>query len=385
MFEPVTRLMAQGIDEQVFPGAVLLFSREKAIIYHQAFGVADLGTGEPVIKESIFDLASLTKPLASTLAVLYLIKKNKLSFDTTLDQVFSATTDIQVPKEKAGITIDMLLRHSSGLPAHREYFRTLAFRGTPSDALAVSGYGPIGIRDLKRKYQERLRKLVLAEPLESSPGATQVYSDLGFILLCWIVEMVSGKRLDTFAAENIYLPLDISRLGFRRLNHHKEGPGQPRARVPLVSTEQCPWRKRTLKGEVHDDNAWISGGVEGHAGLFGDARGVHRICCAILDALYSNSHPVIDPLLLRHCVQKKAGHVMAAGFDTPSKSGSSSGRFFSSNTIGHLGYTGTSFWIDPKRSIIVILLTNRVHPSRNNMKIKMFRPLIHDQIMSVMM
>jgi CubicO group peptidase (beta-lactamase class C family) len=131
---------------------------------------------------------------------------------------------------------------------------------------------------------------------------------------------------------------------------------------------------------VDDDNAWAAGGIEGHAGLFGDAGSIHTLCCEILAALCHGSSLVIDPDVLAAFVRKSPGRNYVAGFDTPSKVNSSAGRFFAPGSVGHLGFTGTSFWINPGSGLIVILLTNRVHPSRANQKIKRFRPLLHDVV-----
>ena len=149
----------------------------------------------------------------------------------------------------------------------------------------------------------------------------------------------------------------------------------------IVPTEKCPWRKKLLRAEVHDDNAWAAGGIEGHAGLFGNALSVWQITMEIMNSLNKKDTQVLDRDLFLKFMTKEKKSEFRSGFDIPSKYGSSSGKYFSDISVGHLGYTGTSFWIDPERSIIVILLTNRVHPDRKNEKIKFFRPQIHNLIM----
>ncbi len=349
--DPVTRLMIQGIKDNVFPGAVLLCARRNDIFYLQAFGVADLKTRRPVATDDLFDLASLTKPLATAMAVMVLVQEGRLDPDATLKDHLPVTA--RTPK--ARITLDMLLRHTSGLPAHREYFRQAATRSNPLQAID---------------------SFVLSEPLTSFPGQNQVYSDLGYMLLDRMIRTVTQVRLDRFVRDQVYHPLGIDDLFFIDL----AAPLLPEVRPRLISTQNCPWRGRVLTGEVEDENAWVSGGIQGHAGLFGSAAAVFQLCLEILNAMERRSSRVLDPFVAAKFVHKYPGHTLAAGFDTPSRTGSSAGQFFSPRAVGHLGFTGTSFWMDPDTGAIVILLTNRVHPSRANQKIRAFRPKIHDCI-----
>jgi CubicO group peptidase (beta-lactamase class C family) len=211
-------------------------------------------------------------------------------------------------------------------------------------------------------------------------GMKTLYSDIGFMILSWIIETVSGKRLDHFVRDEIYQPaglqelffIDLDIVGQKVHNHSKH----------FASTENCPWRKKVLIGEVHDDNAFVAGGVEGHAGLFGTAREVGRLL--IMLQMQFHGHPaswVLDSKTIRKYLKKTGENERALGFDTPSPADSSCGHFFSQKTVGHLGFTGTSFWMDLEKEINVVLLTNRVHPSRENIRIRAFRPIIHDMIM----
>ncbi|MCP3941708.1 MAG: serine hydrolase [Desulfobacteraceae bacterium] len=343
----ISRMMAAGVADSVFPGAVLLCAKGNDVLFHEAYGVANLNEQRPMQNNAIFDLASLTKPLATALAVAQLVKEKMLSLDTLLGDVIPAVG-------QARITIDMLLRHTSGLPAHRQFFISM----------------------VKEKHRPRqlLRNLIIKELAGVEPGKKQIYSDLGYMLLSWVIEIISGQRLDQFVREKIYEPLGIRDLFFIDLDC------KPIKKDRLVSTQACPWRRKNLTGEVDDDNAWAAGGIEGHAGLFGDALSIHTLCCEILNAIGHGSTLVLDPDVLGSFVCKEQGRDMVAGFDTPSKLNSSAGHFFSPASVGHLGFTGTSFWLDPNSQLIVILLTNRVHPSRANQKIKDFRPQLHDLV-----
>lgn len=349
--DPITCLMEQGIKDRVFPGAVLLCAGRQDILYHRAFGVADLQTQRPVTTSDLFDLASLTKPLATAMAMMVLVQEQQLELDVCLKDLLPVTAGTP----KAGITLDMLLRHTSGLPAHREYFRQ-----------AVDQPDPLQAMD----------RLVLSEPLTSLPGVNQVYSDLGYMLLDRVIREVTQTRLDRFVQNHVYQPLGIEDLFFI----DPAAPSVPEVHSRLVSTQNCPWRGRVLKGEVEDENAWVSGGIQGHAGLFGTAAAIYRLCLEILQAMEQHSPRVLNPKVTAGFIRKYPGHTLVAGFDTPSRTGSAAGRYFSPRTVGHLGFTGTSFWIDPENGRIVILLTNRVHPSRANQKIRKFRPEIHDCI-----
>lgn len=353
--------MANAVADSVFPGAVLLWAHRNDVLYHKAFGVTDLRFGSPVTLSTVFDLASLTKPLATALAVADLISSGLLSRKTYLQD----TLPDACGTDKAKITIDMLMRHRSGLPAHRPYFKSLP---DPVPGMAA---------------REHLRRLVLDEPLEYEPGSKELYSDLGFILLAWVVESLSGARLDTFVNDRIFAPLKINALFFNPLCSDLTGPVKDKASLVFAATSHCPWREKMMLGEVEDENAWAAGGVEGHAGLFGTAAGVHRLCCQILKALEHKETKVINSSVIRCFADKNNGMMRPAGFDSPSGENASSGHFFSKRSVGHLGFTGTSFWIDPDNGLITVLLTNRVHPSRENIDIRTFRPRIHDLIASV--
>lgn len=351
--DKILKKINQAILKGFFPGAVLLVGLDNKIVLHEAYGKADIFNDTKMQKDSLFDLASLTKPFATALAISKLVGDKKIFLDQkvgTILKYFSQNT-------KKDITIDMLLRHTSGLPAHRKYYKKIIKRKNP------------------RQY---LRFMLAKEPLVNKPNECQVYSDLGFMVLCWIIEFVTNKRLDHFVHEQIYSILDIDDLFFIDIQRKEKVSTLKRNKI--VAFSQCPWREKIMLGEVDDDNAWAAGGIEGHAGLFGDTISVFVLCCEILNALNNKDVKAICPDIIKLMVQKKNNFEMVAGFDTPSKEKSSCGDFFSSSSIGHLGFTGTSFWIDPKTSLIVIFFTNRVHPSRLNEGIKEFRGKLHDLI-----
>lgn len=351
---PITDKMASAISQNIFPGGVLLCALNHKIIYHKAFGMADIYEKKMVTKETIFDLASLTKPLATALAISRLVENGKLELEQTLGSVLKQFQST----DKETITIDMLLRHTSGLPAYVEYYKELA--------------------QFKNDPENRLRQLLIDQPLANDIGTTQDYSDLGFMILSWVIEHLTGESIDTYVYHEFYQPLGIDSLFYIPLE--KKNLVTDRAGALIASTQHCPWRNKLISGEVDDDNTWAVGGVDGHAGLFGDAMSVYKICDELLNILTSKGSTVLAEEIILQMVKHKNNHDMVAGFDTPSKKNSSSGKYFSHKSIGHLGFTGTSFWIDPETSLIVVLLTNRVHPTRQNNKLKKFRPEIHNII-----
>jgi CubicO group peptidase (beta-lactamase class C family) len=206
------------------------------------------------------------------------------------------------------------------------------------------------------------------------------YSDVGFILLGELVEMLSGTPFDEFCHREVFAALQLADLRF--LNLMRPQPNE----VSYASTEHCPWRGRILTGEVHDENAWMMGGVAGHAGLFGTAHQVWQFAQRLLDGLHGRAW-LVSTATLRTFTTRQGlpeGSTWALGWDTPTPGKSSAGRHFAPTAIGHLGYTGTSLWIDPEQQVIVVLLTNRVHPSRQRQGIRAFRPRIHDAVMQAL-
>lgn len=348
----VEQLMNQAVAENIFPGGVLLVSREGNPVYHNAFGYRNLLTRSPMTNDTIFDLASLTKPLATALAVMMLMDEKKITLDQQLGKVLPDFKN----DPKASIQIRHLLNHNSGLADYRPYFKKIE-----------------SIRPVKRK--SALRQLLAEEPLVNPVGSRVLYSDIGFMILEWLIEEISGKQLDQYLGEMIYGPLGLENLFFVNLGSAPR-PGE------FAATEQCTWRRQLICGQVHDENAYAIGGIGGHAGLFGTAIEIHRLLSHLLSA-YHGRHSIrpFQQDRVRLFFQRLAGSDKALGFDMPSESGSSAGRYFSPNSVGHLGFTGTSFWMDLDRSIIAILLTNRVHPTRGNGAIKGFRPLLHDAVM----
>jgi CubicO group peptidase (beta-lactamase class C family) len=345
-------LMHKGLRENAYPGAVLLVGSGNTRLLFEPYGKANLFSGHLMTREAVFDLASLTKPLATTLAVARLVDQGRLE----LDQPVGTWLPALAVSDKAAITVRQLLCHQSGFPAHRLFYMTLKTL-------------------LPLKRNAAVLDLLTRTPLLYPPGEKTLYSDLGFMLLCRLIEAVAGYRMNEFLKAEIYGPLGLNDLFFVDLPRD-----HPPSRL-FAATELCPLRNRLLVGEVHDDNAWFAGGVDGHAGLFGTAEAVFQLLrFLIADFRGRSSRSTFSKQILADVFNWNNKNPLTLGFDRPLAQQSSAGRYFSANSVGHLGFTGVSFWMDLEKDFCIILLTNRVHPFRWNTRLSQFRPLIHDRI-----
>jgi CubicO group peptidase (beta-lactamase class C family) len=364
--DPIAKAMHAAVEGGVFPGAVLFVRLRGQVVFHQAFGSAALiPVKEPARLETIYDLASLTKPLATTTAILCLVQDGRVGLDDPAQRHIEELKGSSI----GGATVCHLLTHSSGLPAWRPFYERIAEEDRRTPGLLGS-----------QAAEAVALSLIRQEPLETPPGTRGLYSDLGFILLGILVERIAGSTLAAYCRQRVFEPMGAA-LFFS--GPRSMGPGSvvPPATSLVAPTEDDPWRKRLLRAEVHDENAHALGGVAGHAGLFGTAAAVSVVTGHWLDS-YAGRGRVLSPELVRRFVARQsgiAGSSWALGWDTPSAP-SSSGSRFSAASFGHLGYTGTSIWVDPIQELEVVLLSNRVHPTRRNEAIKQFRPLIHDTI-----
>ena len=308
-----------------------------------------------------FDLASLTKPLSTTLILFSLFEEGLLDWQT----IYADVIERKIPHEKRKINIGQLLSHSSGLLPYKPYFK--CFKPDYNN---------------KKRNKEKIIDLILTDPLKYKPGSDCQYSDFGFILLGDLIEQLTGKSLDILFMEKITKPLGLEKEIFFPSIIKNYGQFEKKC----LATEQCLWRNRIVHGEIHDEHCFLMGGVAGHAGLFGTLKGVMAICESILKKWQGGRSklPVSRDTFKFSLKKKYPDRSWCMGFDTPSKGYTSAGKYMSEKAVGHLGYCGTSFWIDPFHKCIIVLLTNRVHPNRNNMKIKEFRPWFHEQVMKYM-
>ncbi|VFQ43397.1 beta-lactamase-related [Desulfoluna butyratoxydans] len=343
--------MADGVASRVFPGGQLLVMVDGEVVAEPCAGT--LWTGGPeVTPDTLFDLASLTKPLAGATLAMALVAEGLLEIEAPVSRYLPWFTG----GGRESVTLRHLLDHSSGLPAWMPLYETLVTM-------------PVAER------AKGLRALLQGCSLEAPAGERVCYSDIGFMVLREVVEAVAGTDVRHLFEAKVRGPL-----GLRDVMY---APDLPEGRA-VAATEACPWRHKTLCGEVHDDNAWAMGGAALHAGLFGTSREVGRLVWHL--ASHHRDGVAGSPFsrdVVTAFFRESRGRGRGLGFDLPSARGSASGRYFSTGSVGHLGFTGTSFWVDPTRGVVVVLLTNRVHPSRENTAIRVFRPEVHDIVMEM--
>jgi serine-type D-Ala-D-Ala carboxypeptidase len=371
-FHSVENALRQAVEDGVFPGAVVAVGKGGEIVYEQAVGYRGLTPHKTAVELStIFDLASMTKPMATTVAFMLLVKEKKVRLDDLITRVIPMYGVFG----KNLTTFRHLLNHTSGLPAWKAFHEEIV----KNEKRGRINF--VGSRAAKHYVYEQIH----AEKPLSAPGSQCLYSDLGFIILGEAIEVLTGNTLDRFCQERIFKPWGLRATGFVDLTQLRTHRLQP-VKEMIAPTEDCPWRKKILCGEVHDDNAYAMGGVAGHAGLFSSVRDVHTFLIR-MGQCFHGSDNFLPQALVREFLTKddSSSHGnFALGWDTPSSERSASGHLFSSHSVGHLGFTGCSLWWDLEKNCHIILLSNRVHPTRKNDKIKDFRPVIHDEIMKVL-
>jgi serine-type D-Ala-D-Ala carboxypeptidase len=304
----------------------------------------------------VFDLASVTKVVATTAACMVLYDRGLLELDQPIARLLPEFTASATDPRRGQVTFRMLLAHSSGLPAYIKLFQTAK---TPAELLAQT----------------------FAVELTADPGTRAEYSDIGFILLGEAIGRITGEPLDQFCQREIFQPLGMATCRFV--------PSEDQKRLIPPTEKDRVFRHRLIQGEVNDENASVMGGVAGHAGCFARAEDVALFAECMIQGGIVPGHPN-RPLFQPHTVElftrreeSPPGTSRALGWDTPSTP-SSSGKYFSTRSFGHLGYTGTSLWIDPDRKLSVTLLTNRTWPDRGSQAIKQIRPAFHDAVVQAL-
>lgn len=350
--QPAYEVIEKAIADKAFPGATLAVGyRGKVAV--QAFGKLSYDAkAAATVPATMYDIASLTKVVATTPLVAKLAEGD---FPVPLD--LDAKVERYLPEWASGpnaewrhkVTVRHLLTHTSGLPPFKEYWRT------------------------SKSKQETLTR-IFAEPLEYEPGTKEVYSDLGIILMAEIIERLTGRKLDELAKNDIFAPLGMKDTMYR-----------PAKKLwPQIAPTEIDnqLRHRLVQGEVHDENAYAMGGVSGHAGVFSTAADLAAFCQMMLNGgVYAHQRILRRVTVAQFTTpQQLSGGTRTLGWAVPTEGGSS-GHYFSAHSFGHTGFTGTSIWIDPDRQIFVVLLTNRVNPTRENMKIAQVRPALHDAVM----
>jgi CubicO group peptidase (beta-lactamase class C family) len=347
-FRGAFKMLEDAIETRALPGAAVAVVTSGRLVALKGFGHFTFEKhSTPVTVDSIFDLASVSKVVATTAETMILYERGLLDLDVPVESVLTefASDD----KRRKEVTLRTLLAHSSGLPAYEKLY-------------------------LRAKTREELLTACFAVPLKHPPGTHAEYSDIGFILLGLALERIAGESLDTFCQREIFGPLAMTHTTFN------PPPSWKSQIVPTAYDET--FRKRIIQGEVQDENASVLGGVAGHAGVFATASDLATFAHVLLNG----GAPITRRETLRLFTQRQSsppGTSRALGWDTPSAP-SQSGKYFSKSSFGHLGFTGTSLWIDPERQISVVLLTNRTWPDCSNQSIKEVRPRFHDAVIEAL-
>ena len=348
---PVTTLLQSSVTADAFPGAVLAVGLRDTVLF-TAVGQYGDEDAQSVNDSTVYDLASLTKVIGLTTAVMLLVADGAIDLDNPVDSYLPAFAG----PGKQAVTVRHLLTHTAGLEAWRPLHLETETRAEAIDS-------------------------IMAATLQGAPGESYVYSDFGAITLGLIVEEVSGTTLDVFLVDRVFGPLGMEWTRYRP---------PPDWIDRITPTELDPWREQVVRGEVHDENAARLEGIAGHAGLFSIAPDLAKFAQWMLDAYHGRLPEESEPFLPAELVQDftgrqpgPAGSTRALGWDTPSETGSSAGTMMSrGSSFGHTGFTGTSIWIDAEAELFVILLTNRVHPTRENRAILGIRGQVADSVIA---
>jgi len=344
---PMARILNEAVAAHAFPGAVVAVGRHDTVLYLQAFGNLDYEHHQPVTTRTVYDIASLTKVVGLTTAMMQLVEQGRVELDAPAVRYVPAFHD-------STITVRHLLTHSSGLPAFKQWWPRVHSR---ADMLT----------------------LVNNEPLEQPPGTKMVYSDIGAMVMMEIVENVTGQRLDRYLKSHLFDPLGMPDTRYL----------PPRSWLTRIAPTELDstYRHTMVRGVVHDENAYSMGGISGHAGLFSTAPDLAKFAQFLLRGgtrepgagSRTSGARLLDSATIAMFtrVQDASFSSRALGWDTPSGT-SSAGSHFSPQSFGHTGFTGTSIWMDPTQDLFVILLTNRVHPTRENTRIFTVRRAVAD-------
>ena len=348
MFGRAFNILQEAIGRAAFPAASIAVTSQRKLVALKAFGRFTYEPSSPALTvATVFDLASVSKVVATTTMAMILYERGLIDLEAPVASIVPefGGTDMR----RGEVTVRMLLAHSSGLPAYEKLF-------------------------LKATSRDELLAAAFATPLTADPGARAEYSDIGFIILAVALERVADEGLDRFCQREIFGPLGMTHTAYNP-------PVGWRASIPPTADDRT-FRKRIIQGEAQDENASVLGGVAGHAGLFATAEDL----AIFAHVLLQGGPPLVRPETLAFFTRREtlpAGTSRALGWDTSSPP-SQSGKYFSAGSFGHLGYTGTSLWIDPERGLSITLLTNRTWPDCENKAIKDVRPAFHDAVVEAL-
>jgi CubicO group peptidase (beta-lactamase class C family) len=344
-------LLQEAIAQEVFPAASVAVTHRNRLVAFKALGRFTYESSSPAVTTAtLFDLASLTKVVATTPMAMLLYERGLLDLDAPIAAVVPEfISNAERDPRRHDVALRMLLAHSSGLPAYEKLF-------------------------LKVQNRNELLGAALSMPLTADPGSRAAYSDIGFIILGIALERLADEPLDRFCQREIFAPLGMTNTTFNP-------PKEIRAQIPPTADDKT-FRKRIIQGEVQDENASVLGGIAPHAGLFSTAADLAKFAHSMLNG----GRPIFRRETIALFTRREsapAGTSRALGWDTPSAP-SQSGKYLGFASFGHLGYTGTSLWIDPDHQLSITLLSNRTWPDCSNHGIKQVRPRFHDAVIEAL-
>ena len=347
-FARVYDFLDRSVDDHAFPGGVLAVGHKSELWIHSFGHQTYESSARPVRPNTIYDVASLTKPVVTTTLIAMEVESGRINLDAPIGNYLPDWGAASQTEWRTRVTTRHLLTHTSGLPGHVTYYQSL-------------------------KSKREIIEHALLEKLICEPGSKCEYSDPGFMLLGAILEATIGRPLAALAREQIFTPLQMKNTMFNPTREFH-------ARIAATGNDS-PLRKRLLQGEAHDDNTWVMGGVAGHAGLFSAAGDLAAFCQMMLNGGIYAHHRLLKRATVEEftSAQPLAANTRALGWVVPTEP-SASGKYFSARSFGHAGFTGASIWCDPEKDLFVVLLTNRVHPVRTNEKIQQVRPALHDAV-----
>jgi CubicO group peptidase (beta-lactamase class C family) len=373
-------LVNGAIEDEIFPGAVLLVGYRGETLLERAFGrkvykdskfTLESETALPMRADTVFDIAGLTNLLVTTTLLMKLVEFRQVKLEDRVSRYLQGFGVLG----KSPITIAQLLSHSSGLAPWAPFYEDLV-RENAGERMGI--LTSKGARDYVFNAINR-------SALKYEPGTRQVYSDIGFMLLGHLIEELTGLSLDRAAQRHVFQPLGLKSTSYIDLSMIRRRGIAPVTDL-IAPTEECPWRKRTLCGEVSDDNAWAMGGIAGHSGVFSTARDLHRFAVEMIVASRGESAFLKRETVLAFWegLAEPLDGSWKFGWDSPSKENLLIESGLSTKAVGECGFTGCSLWIEPERGLDIIVMTNRVHPSRSNKKIRSFRPELHAAIVKAL-
>ncbi|HWR15408.1 MAG TPA: serine hydrolase domain-containing protein [Terriglobales bacterium] len=340
-FAAAFRILEDVISARAFPSAATAIVYRGKLVALHGLGHHTFDAASPAVTaDSVFDIASVSKVVATTTMAALLYERGLLQLDALVADIVPEFRSDDL--RRSDVSVRALLTHTSGLPAYIKLFE-------------------------QTRDRDELIRLAIGTPLEADPGTRTSYSDIGFIMLGVILERLAEEPLDTFCRREIFKPLE--------LNHTTFNPPSALRKDIVPTADDRKFRHKLVQGEVHDENTWVMRGVAGHAGLFSTGSDLARFAQCWL----SGGAPILNAATIAEFTRQQPGTTRALGWDRPSPP-SQAGQHFSPLSFGHLGFTGTSLWCDPSRQLAIVLLTNRVWPDSSNQAIKQIRPRFHDAI-----